>query len=575
MAFYRCDRGLGFDTSNSTGDSKDVLQNKYTKDAGMINRLVMGYYKNGNYGDIKVGLVRDYLPFKIGDYTYSLSKINSSSAVRKNLLAIGTEIASHINEQRRGITNYVTANDLIIDRITTDDSKYIRSGKNIYGISGTANLIPQEFYNTISGGNRTIMKGSATEYQMYIDSNLSIYFFRYDDLNIPRKICKVDVGNVYSLDRKYINIISGKNQYIISSKYEYTNKIYPDRVNWYKIKNANFITIMFRANNKTIIACLDYSLNQIDINHTLEFDGQFNCSCYDDYIILWQTKEFIKIIVNDKMSLHSHSIISDNTINTLFYPRIVPEFNIILYNVDFKSSDTTAMKIYSLSGEFICEIDKPELKNYGSINTTMNSTRIVSENELDTIIWSYYSYAEDKMPLYVRKIRLNIVEYTWDILFLQDFSLSPSQFGYPLYIANKNINFKYENYDKQSKPHSVSSVPYTEFNSTSNYISNESNRYLNSYYNTYQISRWKTYDGYHTAMRFVKIDSGISYYFTIYSIDQYCTYNFKNDTELIWTRSDRRYIFYLNILYLLNNYNEINITNIDNSNQSYTDYYFN
>ena len=28
MAFYRCDRGLGFDTSNSTGDSNNVLYNK-------------------------------------------------------------------------------------------------------------------------------------------------------------------------------------------------------------------------------------------------------------------------------------------------------------------------------------------------------------------------------------------------------------------------------------------------------------------------------------------------------------------------------------------------------------------
>ena len=262
MAFYRCDRGLGFDISNSTGTENDVLMNirnnnlTYAKSSIFYNSIV---HDNGK--------IRDYM---LVDYKQNFNFCNNTT------LAEGSYI----------VNNYSLKTDY--------SDSIIRKNTEIYDIKGSCEMIPRAAYNEKISDPSLFYKFEIDDHKLLSTQyNDKLYTFNISpdatlnliitDLNLSL-ISKENINTTMEIKKLLKTYYSEEIDYLNSLNSQYATDpwsiLYPNK------SDAEIISEIERRTgiNKSDCDIFEYSVaifdDTIDVLNTIHSDNDGNLVSY-------------------------------------------------------------------------------------------------------------------------------------------------------------------------------------------------------------------------------------------------------------------------------------------------------
>ena len=584
MAFYRCDRGLGFDTSNSTGESSDVLYDKrYDKSlTGTLNRdnIYKGYTTHLSY-DCTISPT--YLEAPINLYDENLIPQN----IRENIEIYDIIGINHFYNPRvvKGKT-FTTNNQFYLNRSAALYSKciYHRNGFSWYANDNP--FIPYKTLfindtNYIDEFEKLIRKTSI--YTYYIDINNKIKNGEFD----PR-IEVVPSANKNDPE-SYI-----RNKYDVTEAFDYDNydiEWRSDRYQCVRSLNVSMEMVTLFSNTYAIIS-FSY-LQYPQVSRIRFYNGDSYLILYNIYPQHYYGNIYnIQVIINfadDKITPipyygNINIIKHDQQKNTIliaiksgaYYNNAAKSFikiDLISGNIIVQLQDEVTND-FKLLGDYlvISKVSSSSYMNHkvqiSKFNENLENveTFIINVNHTFKKYSSNYSSGEVKNTTYA----INPVEIIdgYELTVVQELSTSGT-----IYSHKQNLCDMYETriFSTNSNDYLRVGARYTSSDPISSYYYMNLIRELGAIFNINKQNLRIMYGYYNCRVIICELSS-------IVPRNNNYAYMYNIDGSLLsapsYTTMDQ-YLLYINILYFLNNYNEINITNIDNTNSNYTDYYFN
>ena len=624
MAFYRCDRGLGYDTSNSTGTQNDVLVSRknltdncwFYGDKSIerqMGRVKNVYTKFINVGSFNSDIVSDTLILNSIYYSdYSISDTNlipSNISYEVDIFGV------------RGSTHLVNPRISLRKKIPTS---LLTKGGTFWGLSGhsrtNAVYANNSNYLTFFDKN-TIFPQREIDLDTYHNSEFEKKLFRSCDM--LRNHYYTLLSQMYDckpIDYRTLLVpwehmrdpeayIRDKYSDTIDESFDYNNyliKLYTPEIHALSgaievvtmlsetigIFNIQYNTALdfdnisfYRADGECILTLRkDYnaSINYTSANFIVKFDQNYDISSLvefpaDKYIIINYDNPYLWVLDKSGNLIIYYNIESCTTISTTPIDpnihnndfKIIDNSYILISNYTMNSRDSFVYK-YTKTLEKVSEwafhngrnshSDAPSI-NTNSISYTMEPTEL-SENtcRVETGYYTGFSSSSSSVDFYLNWKMMgpitheNIVtnnESSGTLVGRSTLNIENRVYG-----AGVSRNKYYLYYTKYSNFFEMVSTNNLRLAIDSNaiYIKIRDRYYACNNPST-SGTRFEYYTNYFDNMLY------------IWKNVAHSGYSEENDVTI--------YDIYLNILYLLNNYNEINITNIDSSNESYTDYYFN
>ena len=573
MAFYRCDRGLGFDTSNSTGNSSDVLY------LNSIEQLIFTKYYNTST-NVQTGAIKEV---RLGSSDLSLTQ------------------PAYISEAK------FLRNDIILTKQNDFINKNISKEISIYGVTGSRNLyhpsahfsfIHKNFFRYNSSGWSVSLPNTAYLYLYQISERELV---KYDsNINIVKRLkFPLIIYNLHKLmpylygryTQKYLDnprlIISDndsatdddvkayiRSRYSVSTKFDYN--IYS--VIWNPITDVN-LSISYKIHYQlseeyAVIEIsglyLEYLIDRIIFN-----DGT---TCYSRYRSIKQptilTYALIQIcdseikIINVSNKYYRYNRYKNSVQNC--YPNVYSSLNNIILNQDnkFYNININADPISEISLNYI-----KFLKVYNDKLYIMPSTLIINEYNINSLeLISTYNVSFDYDPIYISN------SYISDIydLFIDDYIytifascyVNYKRADHDLYTYVYLYNRNYIVISNRSERFSSTRLP-NNINTLNNYAVSGISRIGNNIYIQYRNDILKIIYCNHKQFQLSVVLA------QTYNRD-YLIYIINNCISLIFLTGVYRLDLPLTSIYLLNDYDtSYSGYSIDTSNESYTDYYFN
>ena len=595
MAFYRCDRGLGFDTSNSTGNSSDVLYSK------KFNRDV---------GDVQLNEYK--FPSRI---SYSLLS-NNSFRINSNIYFV---------------------NNLSIDGVKPSD---IKLGINLYNINGTTKMACANYKETtpfqyisdyIPYYKSSCCISPSIGYNNYICGNNTIYQINNDDNHIIKKFNLTEIRN--QINFLYHRYRSQKIESFVSSRYVPEILIY-DYIHKTDDQIKTFYKNYFKSNGNINIDPDDYIINYFNNFYHQEIyssDIGIYSEC-ENYLMCYFLgneigSEMIDSIVFKNIDNGKYDAVYDYT-PAGRYTRHLVYFLIKIENDEIYLYSQTLFSNEEFRYKSLLKIDNNHI--YHTINN--RSSMIVCERNSKTfeIIAKYSGFydntyycniiEQDNYFYYVKYAKLYKLDLDLNLISSELFDNVATLYGDDhisknLYATRLSYSKNHINIYGFTNGFGSKSTTFNGISGTTKYLHNDETYIdipIQTNLNTLTLANPNLLRVYVTGsihmledVAWLETDDCIFMFYnkseaplyTVFNTDftygytldlsQYAFYdilslNLKNNVLYISYRDSNRnrlnisrIDLYINILYFLNNYNEINITNIDSSNSNYTDYYFN
>ena len=599
MAFYRCDRGLGFDTSNSTGTENDVLYSKK--------------FNNGNYysGTIKNGV------YALHNISISNFEMILKFQALCNTSKSTTKCTSLILSPNRYSTDTIR-----IPGTTSFDSNTYKNA--IYGMNGNSELkfinksykkildIPQK-YNVaqlyfeksniqFSGNTYTGDIGGAE----YDNSNFGI---RYNSWTVSysseliNQLCNIaqSEGNIEAISE--LMNINPDDIYSIFKYAQFKYLISPAFV--HKTTEGDIYIYKYYNNNANNIESTKIILN-LSESQSDNYPGI--SKLFSDNEAFYIHEPYVKI-TNDGNIAHLPIISTNPNPNIIFAMARITSFqsscaisNDGIYDI-YSSLQGLYFRKYNLDYEVITETkintDQFYLKKYSGYCINIKSVSYYDNNiiftnsgyygynivslDYDGNIISILAYHYNESGINTRCLRVECrneyigiftsnytyYSYTNDLRYTQ---------GEYSYLVDNDLLTTYDTYEN------LECLKYTELNPHNLdiiYSIEYDNRYILPYNIKFGIRSYlginRGADDNFYYLKYTLNSTKKPLLTSVYNSSTEYLVNIKDSRSIIIYKDSHNYIVSCcDCIYLLNDYDtNYDGYNIDNTNESYTDYYFN